>query len=123
MAHNKTLLLVEDSPADTVLTRRKLEQLFPELQIITADSVGKAYDEGKKNIFDVILLDLNLPDAYGASSVSEIKRFNKQSKIIVLTGFASDAIKAKAKEFGAADILAKDDIMNDAFGQTIEKYL
>ena len=119
----KKLLLVEDSPADTALTKYKLEELFPDVEIISVDSVSEAYDAAKRNIFDLILLDLNLPDAFGASSVAEIKRFDNRSKIIVLTGFANDITKDKARQLGATDILAKADLNSDAFKRILGKYL
>ena len=60
-----------------------------------------------KQIFDVILLDLTLPDASGVGLISELKTLQAQPAIIVLTG-RNDAEQAvKALRLGAFDYLTK----------------
>ena len=37
----------------------------------------QAYEEYKRHNFNLVLLDLNLPDGFGPASVAEVRRFNK----------------------------------------------
>lgn len=120
---SKKLLLVEDSPGDTALAKRKIKESFPAVLIFSAASIKEAYDLSKQHSFDVILLDLNLPDGFGPNSVSEIRRFHKGARIMVLTGFANEITKSEATKLGASDVLMKKDLMRDTFVKTLQKYL
>lgn len=54
----------------------------------------------KKESPDVVLLDLGLPDVDGKEILVKMKEFNKNSKIIVLTGFGEEEIKTKVLPLG-----------------------
>ena len=119
----KRVLLVEDSKADLMLIERALKELSQEIVIDVAESINDAYKQFKTNRYDFVILDLNLPDGHGASSVSEIKRINKNVPIIVLTGISYDLLQKNALKNGADDFVIKTDILNDAFKNIIKKYL
>ncbi len=61
----------------------------------------------EKNIYDFIILDLNLPDAYGEELVKNIKSLSK-SKIIVLTSEADVQMRESLFKNGVLDYLIKD---------------
>lgn len=61
----------------------------------------------QKDAYDFIILDLNLPDAYGEELVSEIKSLS-QAKIIILTGEADKQIRESLFKSGILDYIVKD---------------
>lgn len=56
---------------------------------------------------DVVLLDLSMPVMDGIAALPGILAAAPQTKVIVLTGFRSDTMRARALEAGAADYLEK----------------
>ena len=66
---------------------------------------------------------MDLPDAFGPGSVTEIKRFQKNTPIVVLTGYANEITLKESARLGASDIILKSDLMNDIFEQKIRKHL
>jgi two-component system response regulator AtoC len=57
---------------------------------------------------DVVLLDLRLPDANGATILKAIKAENdRETKVIVMTAFEEDCTAERAKELGAFEYLKK----------------
>jgi len=105
------ILLVEDNPADVrliveILTEGGAGQ--GELQHVGRISTAlKRLGEQK---FDVILLDLSLPDGSGLDTVLRICTANPQMPVIVLTGLEDDALALAAVQAGAQDYLVKGQI-------------
>lgn len=122
MAESKTILLVEDDAPDVVLTKKSIQNLWPDATIIPVQSLGEAYEEYKQNNFDLVLLDLNLPDAYGANTVQEMRRFNKTVPIVVVTGLASDEIVNGAIKLGANHVILKSQVMTEDFVDVLEQH-
>ncbi|MBA1432837.1 MAG: response regulator [Epsilonproteobacteria bacterium] len=61
----------------------------------------------EKESYDFIILDLNLPDAYGEELVSEIKKLS-EAKIIILTAEADIQVRETLFKKGILDYLVKD---------------
>ncbi|MFK7839385.1 MAG: response regulator [Bdellovibrionales bacterium] len=83
-----TILLVEDCAADTVLTKCRVRDLWPDSKVVPVRSLEDAYKTYAEHNFNLVLLDLNLPDSHGAETVKEIRNFNQKVPIVVLTGLA-----------------------------------
>lgn len=64
----------------------------------------------QENEFDIILLDLGLPDSTGLDGVKEILTINKTLPIIVLTGNSDEKLGTNSITLGAQDFLKKDEI-------------
>nr|WP_294897637.1 PAS domain S-box protein [uncultured Pedobacter sp.] len=105
------ILLIEDNPGDFTL----VEELLLE-QIETLDLTWvKNYKETKKILeqqhnFDVILLDLSLPDKTGLSLINGIVSLSLHIPIIVLTGYEDLNFGAKSLSLGISDYILKDDL-------------
>ncbi len=67
-------------------------------------SALKALQSGN---YDVILLDMMLPDMEGMEILKIIKQETPQTGVIVITGYSTVANALKAMKLGAADYLAK----------------
>lgn len=108
--HN--VLVIEDNIGDFILINDYLEEQIAELTIIHAKSFleAKRILEDKTNSFDIVLLDLSLPDKNGEELISEIILMSAGTPVIVLTGYSDIEFGIKSMSLGVADYLLKDDI-------------
>ena len=105
----RRVLIVEDNPADERLTRMALsEGLRARYMVKSAAALHEALSLlSTEDPFDVVLLDLNLPDAAGLATVDELQAASNGVPIVVLTGLEDHEIGAAAIHRGAQDYLAK----------------
>lgn len=102
------VLLVEDSLADRTRISRLLEQESPDYAITTADSLQSAFDTIDGASFDVVLLDLILPDSEGVETCRRLCRQFPLLPVVVLTGVSEDDDQPfEALQVGAQDFLNK----------------
>jgi PAS domain S-box-containing protein len=73
----------------------------------SAASISSAIKKIDKNNFDIILLDLNLPDSSSLNTLTTINKKKPSIPIIVITGDNSNEISSKAISYGAQDYLLK----------------
>jgi diguanylate cyclase (GGDEF)-like protein len=102
------VLLVEDNPADARLVREMfLEIEASEFELRHVDSLHAVFDVLDKHSFDVMLLDLSLPDAQGLQAVNHILTIAPQLPIVVLSGIDDAELSLQAVQAGAQDYLVK----------------
>lgn len=104
-----SILLVEDSPMDSRLLHEALRPAAASGEVIvqTVKRLGQAVDELRINAFSCVLLDLGLPDGQGVSNVSALRKVDRQSAIVVLTGLDDETTASEALKLGAQDYLVK----------------
>jgi diguanylate cyclase (GGDEF)-like protein len=101
------ILLVEDNPADAKLVQLMLETSDVKgAELTHVDSFVKALATLQKQEYDVILLDLGLPDAHGLDLVNKL-RATTMTPIVVLSGTGDEEIATMAVREGAQDYLVK----------------
>jgi PAS domain S-box-containing protein len=105
------VLLVEDDLGDIFL----LQTLLSQAEQVQFDFVcATCLLEGLNNLtdvaFDIVLLDLSLPDSMGLDTINRIRNYTVDVPIIVLTGLNDEVIAMQAMQAGAQDYLAKDDL-------------
>jgi diguanylate cyclase (GGDEF)-like protein len=105
-ACRRRLLLIEDDDADAMLVERALER-YPGFELRHVSQLGPAFEALAADSFDVVLLDLSLPDSFGLDGVAALSSRYPDLPIVVLTGLADDALALEALERGAQDYLAK----------------
>jgi two-component system KDP operon response regulator KdpE len=98
------VLAVEDDPAILRLLNVSLEG--SNFRLIEAMSASSGVEMAAKRRPDLILLDLNLPDA-GGIKVIEVVREWSTVPIIVVSGEGDEDLKVKALEAGADDYITK----------------
>jgi DNA-binding NarL/FixJ family response regulator len=104
-APTKRALIIEDQ---TTL-RELLEELFASVHY-QADSAGTGAEARgllAKARYDLVLLDLVLPDAHGFELLSEIKAASRASRVIVLTAHSRPATVKEATSRGAHGVVTK----------------
>lgn len=75
--------------------------------VLTADDGWQAQREIKKGGFDLVLLDIKLPDIDGMKLLEKIKQREKNLPIIMLTAYGDIKEAVKALKLGAYDYLTK----------------
>ncbi len=118
----KTILIVEDIESNYQLVDILLKKNGA--STIWAQKGYQALETCKNshNRFDMILMDINLPDIDGYSLTTMIKEFKPSIPIIAHTAYAMAGEKQKSIEFGCDDYISKP-INPDIFYKTINKYL
>jgi CheY-like chemotaxis protein len=102
------LLLVEDNPLDVALIKEYLAARPPFLyDLMEADSLRAALSLLAHHDFDVVLLDLDLPDSSGLDTARRVITEYAETAILVLADGENDAIAQQAVRYGAEDYLEK----------------
>lgn len=102
------VLLVEDNPADAELTRERLNEV-PGYSFDFVHSFGlqEALAVLAQRSFDAAILDLDLPDSNGLSTLEQLRAMYPRLPIIVLSGADERAVRDRVLSLGALDYLAK----------------
>jgi DNA-binding NarL/FixJ family response regulator len=102
------VMLVDDHPVVREGLRGMLEA-EPDLSVVgEAGSGAEAVALARVEQPDVILMDLRMPGLDGAGATAQIMAESKESRVIVLTTYESDADILRAVEAGATGYLLKD---------------
>lgn len=114
------LLVIEDNPGDFVLIEEYLAEMVNAVGIHHA----KTFAEVKKTLqdnssFDVILLDLTLPDLSGETLVEQVVALSGQIPVVVLTGYENQEFGLKTLSLGVADYVLKDEMTPFMLGKVI----
>ncbi len=104
----KTLLLIEDNPGDARLFREMFSEHGTHTAKLThATHMGEAEKCLAEHVFDLILLDLGLPDAQGLVAVRRAHAAAPRIALVVLSGTDDESLAAQAMQEGAQDYLVK----------------
>jgi len=100
-----SLLLIEDSPADA----RYVMELLPKSQYVLthAASLTEAAEQMSTLSFNLVLLDLSLPESVGLDTFRTIHSALPATPIIILTGLDDEDISLQAVKLGAQDYILK----------------
>lgn len=111
MASSLDILLVEDNPADADLLQEMLAELSElDWHLTHVECFRDALARLQQGSFDIVLLDLGLPDASGLGMISQIHHIAPMLPVVVLTGLADEAVGLDALRQGAQDYLFKGQI-------------
>ena len=99
------ILLAEDNPVNMAIAKRFLKKWGIEL---TEAVNGKlAVDAFRKGEFDLVLLDLEMPEMDGATALLEIKKLNPEIPILAFTAAAYDNMLVDLLQKGFVDFIPK----------------
>lgn len=104
---SKKILMIEDFPVMQKFYRDALEKAGYELDI--ASDGQQALEKIATVIYDVVLLDMLLPNVNGIEFLERFKYRPATTHIIVLSDFSEPSRIERAKELGVADYLIKSD--------------
>ncbi len=108
------VLLVEDNPGDVRLLREFLWDVTSvQFELMPVDKLSQALNCIKQDDFDVIVLDLLLPDSEGLDTFVSTHIHAPKTPIIVLTGINDETLALQAMQKGAQDYLVKGQVTAD----------
>lgn len=114
------ILLVEDNPGDARLVEAHLRDgLDEDFDLRQAGRLEEGLRKFREQPADLVLLDLNLPDATGLETVRRFQAAIGDEPIVVLTGLDDEETALEALREGAQDYLAKDRLDADILRRSI----
>lgn len=102
------ILLLEDHPIFRFGVRQLILQRWPDADIVEAETLAAALAAARRESPLAAVVDLNLPDAEGLESVTQLRRAAPALRILVLSLNAEAAYATRALQLGAAGYLNKD---------------
>ena len=112
-------LIVDDHPLFCDALSMTLKAVLQVSDLQTAASLAEAEEVLKTAEFDVILLDLNLPDVSGLNGLTQLLRTARETPILVVSSMAEPRIIALALRAGAAGFVPKHS-QPQVFGEALE---
>lgn len=103
------ILSFEDNPADAALMLDALEESNFLFEMSRSERLADGLELLKLGTFDVILLDLSLPDSFGPDTFIRVKECAPDISIVVMTGFDDEELGARLVKMGAQDYMVKGD--------------
>jgi two-component system cell cycle response regulator CtrA len=99
------VLLIEDEPT----TAKSIELMLGSegFNVYTTDLGEEGLDLGKLYDYDIILLDLNLPDMHGYDVLKKLRTAKVSTPVLILSGIGEMDSKVRALGFGADDYVTK----------------
>ena len=104
------ILLVEDNPGDAGLIKAALREdspSAPSFDCVHAERLSEALNLLEQSAFDLLLLDLMLPDGCGVESVIRVQCMAPSLPIVIMSGLDDEAVAMEAMRSGAQDYLIK----------------
>ena len=102
------ILLIEDNVADATYIKNLLSNVDSRtFNVNWCKRLQKGLYALESQNFDVILLDLSLPDSFGIETISDTIEMAQTIPVIVLTGEDDDSLAVRAVQQGAQDYLIK----------------
>ena len=99
------ILIVEDKPSFGNMLKASLEDAKVSVQLVK--NGREALRFFKKEKFEIAIIDLRLPDIDGIDLLRELKRFDTDTKFLIMTAFGTIERAVEAMKLGAYDFLTK----------------
>jgi two-component system, NarL family, sensor histidine kinase UhpB len=120
MTQSLRILIVEDNPGDAFLCKELLLEIgLSSKNIEEVSTLSECVESVQNNAFDVILLDLFLPDSQGKSTFDGVRSVSSSAAIIVLSGLTDYDVSMYAVQEGAQDFLVKGEFDASLLEKTI----
>lgn len=114
------ILLIEDSPGDTRLISESLSELKNyQLSLLAVHTLTEGIVTLKKELIDVIILDLFLPESKGIDTLMRVKAVTPEIPVVILTGLDDEKMATEALQFGAQDYLIKGETTGNLIARSI----
>ncbi|WP_071191462.1 hybrid sensor histidine kinase/response regulator [Trichormus sp. NMC-1] len=119
-SYSVKILLIEDNLAEARLLQEFLKQAqTKEFSLVHVQRLRDAFSELSQQIYDVILLDLTLPDSQGLSSLPLLISHAPSTPIVVLTNTNDEELAIEAVRQGAQDYLVKRQVNPDVLVRSV----
>lgn len=102
----KKILLIESSASDAQLVRLLLGA-EPRFSLTTASRLTRGLTHLRRERFDLVLVDLSLPDGGGLNAIADVHRTHAGMPIVALSSIEDEDMALQALRAGAQDWLVK----------------
>ena len=99
------ILIVDDNKINRIVTKNILDKKGYTSDV--AVNGLEAIDAVKNNIYDLVLMDVNMPEMGGLEATENIRKFNTYTPIVALTAVEDKEMITEAKEAGMNDLIVK----------------
>ena len=115
LLHGKTLILVVD---DQFGVRKVLKAILEGkgYKVATAKDGAEAIEMVKEKHYDIIFLDVKLPDINGVETFEQVKKIDPKAVVIMMTGYSVDDLVRRAISQGAYTCIYKPFDMEKVIG-------
>ncbi len=104
----RSVLIIEDDPDDVYLIQELMRgDAYYQYSFIHCDTLHAGLMQLEQQRFDIVLLDLGLPDSEGLDTLDTFVGAHTQTPVIVLTGVKDEQLGEQAIQQGAEDYLPK----------------
>ena len=107
MENSKKILIANDNAEESKLISEKLTNEKNEFEIDIVSSGAKAIEKLESGHYDLLIVDLVLPEVDGFEVIERAKELSNETKIIVVSALASEIFIKKATSFGASYYMLK----------------
>ena len=114
------ILLIEDNPGDARLIEELLKESNVRFELVCEERLSSGIERIKSDGFDIILLDLGLPDSQGLGTLTKLNEIRPEAPVIVLTGLADETVGLRAVQEGAQDFLVKGQVEKNLLMRSIK---
>jgi CheY-like chemotaxis protein len=104
------ILHIEDNPADAKTLEYNLKNSGIKSELRVATKLSEGIELATENTFELIFLDLNLPDSHGIRTLNTLLERLPQLLVIVITGNNDEIVGEQSIKAGAMDYLTKDQL-------------
>jgi PAS domain S-box-containing protein len=102
------VLVVEDNPGDLRLLQDHIAHAGEgRYDVAAVERLAQAQSVMRERAFDLLLLDLSLPDSHGIDTFRSVRGDAGDAAVLILSGLEDDALAAQAVRDGAQDYLIK----------------
>ncbi|GEM_PF-2108673 len=127
MNDSLTILYIEDNADDAYIFQEFVRHIPKQIHIDIKPTLKEGLSAIESNSgYDLILVDLSLPDSRGLRSIEKIVELNSDVPIVALTGYMDKSIALNAIKLGAQDYLMKGDynehVLDKTFTYAIERH-
>ena len=114
------ILLIEDNPGDARLLQELLKEVVSlPFKMEQVDCLSQGIQRLSQQTFDVILLDLSLPDSQELDTFVQLHSRVQDLPIVVITGLNDETLAVRAVQEGAQDYLVKGQVSSDVLARSI----
>jgi CheY-like chemotaxis protein len=115
-----SILIVEDNPGDVIIVTELMKSSGLNFKLSEVSTLSETLSLCNDHDFDIILLDLGLPDSVGLETLKKIQVFQVKSPVVVMTGLDDENIALESLREGAQDYLVKNRLTSDIILRTIK---
>ncbi len=119
---DKSVLIVDDEEDLLLVLKETLERLSAGYHVVAAKDGFSALKSLEEQTFDLVITDYKMAGMDGLELLASVRYKQPNAKVILMTGYISDALQAEAQRFEMFDYLTKP-LNLKMFGQVVQRAL